>query len=240
MPCGNALLQLLFKGYERILSSYLFSLLIARSLVNSSFKSLSLLAVFFGLFNLSNIALSETVDEDTSLSIPLPDFTRFPIDGKTSHGSISMPDSVTNLSTYVPDGNFSGTDSFAWISFSGGLEQEHNVSITVTELDDPPVFTSFGGVSSTSLSVKENQKSVADLNSTDAEGEALSYSIDPALADNVLFDINSTSGNLRFKYSPNYERPSDSDANNTYEVVVVVSEDGNSSQKDTQAITVIV
>lgn len=240
MPCGNALLQLLFKGYERILSSYFFSLLIARSFVNSSFKSLSLLAVFFGLFNLGNIALSETVDEDTTLSILLLDFTRFPIDGKTSHGSISMPDPVTDFSTYLPDGNFSGTDSFTWISFSGGSEQNNTVTITVNEIDDSPVFTSFGGASSISLFVKENQKSVVDLNGTDAESAVLSYSIDPALADSAFFDINSTSGILRFKYSPNYERPWDSDANNTYEVVVVVSEDGNSSQKDTQAITVIV
>ncbi|MBT7923371.1 MAG: hypothetical protein HN627_03855, partial [Opitutae bacterium] len=133
-----------------------------------------------------------------------------------------MPDPVTDFSTYVPDGNFSGTDSFTWISFSGGSEQENNVSITVSEVDDPPVFTSFGGASSTSLSVKENQKSVADLNGTDAENSALSYSIDSTSVDSSFFDINSTSGNLRFKYAPNYERPLDADANNTYEVVVVV------------------
>jgi len=208
--------------------------------VNSSFKSLSLLAVVLGLFNLCNIALSETVDEDTPLSVSLPDFLRFALDGKTSHGSISMPDPVTNSSTYIPDGNFSGTDSFTWISFLGGLEQNNTVTIIVNQIDDPPVFTSFGGASSISLSVKENQKSVVDLNGTDAESSALSYSIDPASVDFSLFDINSTSGDIRFKYSPDYERPLDADANNTYEVVVVVSEDGNSSQKDTQSITVIV
>jgi hypothetical protein len=209
MACGNALLQLLIKGYERILSLYLFSLLIALNFVKSSFKSPSLLAVVLGLLNLSGIAGAtnvdeKTTDEDTLLLILLPDFVRFHTDGKTSHGSISMPNPVTDFSTYVPDGNFSGDDAFTWISFSGGLEQENNVSITVSEVDDPPVFTSFGGVSSTSLSVKENQKSVADLNSTDAEGEALSYSIDPASADFASFEINSTSGNLRFKYSHHY------------------------------------
>jgi hypothetical protein len=240
MACGNALLQLLFKGYERILSSYLFSLLIARNFVNSSFESLSLLAVFLVFFNLGNIALSETVDEDTSHSFVLPDFLRFTIGGEPAHGQMLAPDPESNSSTYVPDGNFTGTDSFTWISFSDGSEQENNVSIIVSAIDDPPVFTSFGGASSTSLSVKENQKSVADLNGTDAESEVLSYSIDPASVDFSFFDINSTSGNLRFKYSPNYERPLGSDANNTYEVVVVVSEDGNPSQKDTQTITVIV
>ena len=207
--------------------------------MKSSFKSLFLLVVVLGLFNLS-IAVPKTVDEDTSLPILLLDFTRFPIDGKTSHGSISMPDPVTDFSTYVPDGNFSGTDSFTWISFSGGSEQENNVSITVSEVDDPPVFTSFGGASSTSLSVKENQKSVADLNGTDAENSALSYSIDSTSVDSSFFDINSTSGNLRFKYAPNYERPFDADANNTYEVVVVVYEDGNPNNKDTLTLTVVV
>ena len=187
------MLQLLIKGYERFLSSHSFSFLFARNNVYPSFKSLSLLVVALGLFNLSGIAVTKTVDEDTPLPILLLDFTRFPVDGKTSHGSISMPD-LTNLSTYVPDGNFTGTDSFTWISFLGGLEQEHNVSITVIEVDDPPVFTSFGGASSTSLSVKENQKTVADMNGTDAENATLSYSIDPASVDVSFFDINSTSG----------------------------------------------
>jgi hypothetical protein len=246
MACGNALLQLLIKGYERILSLYLFSLLIALNFVKSSFKSLLLLVVALGLFNLSGIAVmwtvdEKTTDEDTSLSILLLDFTRFPIDGKTSHGSISMPDPVTDFSTYVPDGNFSGTDSFTWISVSGGSEQNNTVTITVNEIHDSPVFTSFGGASTTSLSVKENQKSVADLNSTDAEGEALSYSIDPALSpDHDFFVLDSTSGNLRFKYFPNHERPLDDGKNNTYEVVVVVEEDGNSNNKDTLTLTVVV
>ena len=234
--CGNALLPLLFKGYERIL----FSLFIARSSVNSSFKSFSLLAVFLFLLNLGDIALAETVNEDTPLSISMPNFVRFHTDGKTSHGSISTPDPVTNSSTYVPDGNFSGNDAFTWISFSGVSEQENNVSITVTEVDDPPVFTSFGGASSISLSVKENQKPVADLNGTDAENSALSYSIDSASVDSSFFDINSTSGNLRFKYAPNYERPLDADGNNTYEVVVVVYEGGNPNNKDTLNLTVLV
>jgi len=240
MACGNALLQLLFKGYERILSLYLFSLLIALKFVKSSFKSLLLLVVVLGLFNLSGIAVPIPVDEDTSLPISMPNFVRFHTDGKTSHGSISTPDPLTNSSTYVPDGNFSGTDSFTWISFSGGSEQENNVSIIVSEVDDPPVFTSFGGASSTSPSVKENQKSVADLNGTDAENSALSYSIDSTSVDSSFFDINSTSGNLRFKYAPNYERPLDADANNTYEVVVVVYEDGNPNNKDTLTLTVVV
>jgi len=169
MACGNALLPLLIKGYERILSLYLSSLLIALNFVKSSFKSPSLLAVVLGLLNLSGIAVAtnvseRTTDEDTLLFILLPDFVRFHTDGKTSHGSISMPDPVTDISTYIPDGNFSGTDSFTWISFLGGLEQNNTVSIIVNEIDDSPVFTSFGGASSTSLSVKENQKSVADLN----------------------------------------------------------------------------
>ncbi|MBU60994.1 MAG: hypothetical protein CMI26_00675 [Opitutae bacterium] len=208
--------------------------------MNSSFKSFSLLAFFLFLLNLGDLALAETVNEDTSLSISMPNFVRFQTDGKTSHGSISTPDPLTNSSTYVPDGNFSGNDAFTWISFSGGSEQENNVSIIVSEVDDPPVFTSFGGASSTSLSVKENQKYVSDLNGTDAENSALSYSIDSTSVDSSFFDINSTSGNLWFKYAPNYERPLDAGANNTYEVVVVVYEDGNSNNKDTLTLTVIV
>ena len=113
--------------------------------MKSSFKSPSLLAVVLGLFNLSGIAVPIPVDEDTSLSLRLLDFTRFPIDGKTSHGSISMPDPVTDFSMYVPDGNFSGTDSFTWISFSGGSEQNNTVTITVNEIHDCNLGNASGG-----------------------------------------------------------------------------------------------
>ena len=238
MACGNALLQLLFKGYERILSSYLFSLLIARSFVNSSFKSLSLL----GFLVFCSVVDAVDIPEDhPGFSIPLAsDFLKF--ESMTSHGNIEITDPVAGVSTYIPDGNYSGSDSFVWISRQpGGPEVPHPEQIVLIPENDPPAIISYAGQSPYGLDVKENSTFVTDVNGTDAEQGDLEYSIDsPATFDSVFFDINKTSGALFFKYPANFENPEDEDNNNTYEVVVVVSEVGNLDNNDTQMIIVTV
>jgi hypothetical protein len=239
MACGNALLQLLFKGYERILSSYLFSLLIARSFVNSSFKSLSLLGF---LVFCSVVDAVENVPEDhPGFPITLAsDFLKF--ERMTSHGKIEITDPAAGVSTYIPDGNYSGLDSFVWISRQpGGPEVPHPEQIVLIPENDPPAIISYAGQSPYGLDVQENSTFVTDVNGTDAEQDDLNYTIDSqATFDSVFFDINKTSGALFFNYPTNFENPEDKDSNNTYEVVVVVSEVGKRDNNDTQKIIVTV
>ena len=221
--------------------SYLvfFQLVIARSFVNSSIKSLSLFGCFF-LFS-SVVDAVDVPEDDPGFSIILaPDFLRF--ERMTSHGKIELTDPIAGVSTYVPDGNYSGPDSFVWISRQpGGPEVPYEVEIVLTSENDPPVIVSHAGQSPYGLDVKENSTFVTDVNGTDAEQDDLNYTIDSqATNDSVFFDINKTSGALSFKYPTDFENPEDKDGNNTYEVVVVVSEVGNPDNNDTQTIIVTV
>ena len=83
----------------------------------------------------------------------------------------------------------------------------------------------------------QNQTDVIEVNATDADGNAtVSYVISGG-SDAGKFDLNATTGVLTFKIAPDFENPTDTDANNTY-VVEVNASDGTAW--DLQTITVSV
>lgn len=91
-----------------------------------------------------------------------------------------------------------------------------------------PVITSNGGGSTASVSADENQISVTTVTITGGGGTA-AYSITGG-ADSAKFSINS-SGVLTFVSAPDYEVPTDSNADGVYEVGVgVTTPDGTDSQ----------
>ncbi len=80
-----------------------------------------------------------------------------------------------------------------------------------------PVFTWNGGVDPANVACTENYN--ISLVATTSGTGLLSYSISGG-SDAGLFNIVSSSGLLNFNSVPNYENPTDSDANNIYEVIV--------------------
>ncbi|WP_210240630.1 DUF5801 repeats-in-toxin domain-containing protein [Mesorhizobium sp. B2-1-4] len=112
--------------------------------------------------------------------------------------------------------------------------------LQVTVLDIPnaaPVITAPNGGSDFTISVPENTTAVTDINATDANGDALTYSIvNTPGTDSSKFTINPTTGVLAFVSAPNFEAPTDVGTNNSYIVNVQVS-DGHGGT-DTQQITV--
>jgi len=99
------------------------------------------------------------------------------------------------------------------------------------------VITSDGAGVSAAVSAAENQTAVTTVSSADIDGDVPNYSIVGG-ADATLFGINSASGALTFNTAPDYETPTDTDANNVYEITVQVA-DGNGGT-DTQTIAVTV
>ncbi|MCW5625699.1 MAG: right-handed parallel beta-helix repeat-containing protein, partial [Burkholderiales bacterium] len=95
------------------------------------------------------------------------------------------------------------------------------------------VLSSNGGGASASVSVPETTTAVTTVTAT---GAGLSYSIVGG-PDAARFTIDSSSGALAFASAPDYETPTDSGANNTYDVIVQVA---NGAQFATQAIAVTV
>ncbi|BDT69843.1 hypothetical protein os1_40350 [Comamonadaceae bacterium OS-1] len=119
----------------------------------------------------------------------------------------------------------------------GGFTDTQAIAVTVTNANDnAPLITSNGGSGTASVSVAEASTAVTTVAATDLDGSTLTYSISGG-ADAVLFQIDSSTGSLRFVGAPDFEAPTDAGADNVYDLSVQVS-DGNAS--DTQALTVTV
>lgn len=92
---------------------------------------------------------------------------------------------------------------------------------SVTNNNTPPQITT-----PSSSSISENTLNVLTISATDADNDALIYSLIGG-ADQALFSIASSTGVLRFITSPDFEIPTDDDLNNEYNVQVGVSDGQN-------------
>ncbi|MGI9517995.1 MAG: DUF4347 domain-containing protein, partial [Pirellulaceae bacterium] len=93
-------------------------------------------------------------------------------------------------------------------------------TVTVDPVNDDPAIIVSG-----TANVVEGNTIVTTVSSTDIDGGAPNYTITGG-ADQGLFLINSTTGELTFDTAPDFESPTDADSNNIYEVEVTV-DDGN-------------
>ena len=117
-----------------------------------------------------------------------------------------------------------------------------NVPIFVTDLNDnAPIFTS-GATASTAENVSTST-AVYTAQAPDADGTSanntVTYSLAAGVNDNDLFNINSSTGAVTFKVSPNFEAPTDAGGNNVYDIVVTAS-DGLIAHNATKAVAITV
>ena len=109
------------------------------------------------------------------------------------------------------------------------------VSVTITNVNEAPVITSFSSGETGTYSSAENITSLYTVTASDVDaGTSFTYSLTGT--DAADFTI-SASGALSFATPPDFEGPIDSDTNNTYVVVTWVS-DGTLSDSQTVTITV--
>ena len=158
-----------------------------------------------------------------------PDAARFAING--SNGVLTFvtapnfeapqdvgANNVYDVSVSVSDGN-GGSDSQA---IAAAVQ---NVNEFTPVIDGGPTAA---------VSAPENQTAVTDVNATDGDGDVLTYSLTGGV-DLGDFTIDSSTGVLTFAVPPDFELPSDANADNFYEVTVTAAD---SSFSDTQAVTV--
>ncbi len=105
------------------------------------------------------------------------------------------------------------------------------LALSVSLLDDtgsPPEFAQ----ASASIAVDENiDTTIYTAQATDADGDALSYSL--AGTDAQHFTLDATSGALAFVTPPNFEQPTDADADNEYHLIITATDSpvGNQAQQ---------
>lgn len=120
----------------------------------------------------------------------------------------------------------------------GGYSRDYPMVVTITDADEnAPTITSNGGGADANFTHPENQLLVTQIKATDVETDVFTYSIWGGV-DESLFEINSTTGHLYFKTGANFEKETDSDTNNLYEVWVRVS-DGYSTDDQKLNIRII-
>lgn len=119
---------------------------------------------------------------------------------------------------------------------AAGNFANQSITISVTNVNEAPTISTNGSGETHAVTQAENLSSVITYAATDVDaGASLSFSVSGT--DAADFAINSSSGVLTFASSPDFEAPADSDTNNTYVVVITVS-DGALS--DTQTLTVTI
>ena len=98
-----------------------------------------------------------------------------------------------------------------------------SVAVTVTDVGD--VAPSFTSASSATFDENGTGAVYTALVTPDVTGASISYSISGG-ADSAKFSINN-SGIVSFKSSPDFENPTDSGANNIYDIVITAAEANN-------------
>ncbi|MCC6707431.1 MAG: cadherin repeat domain-containing protein, partial [Gammaproteobacteria bacterium] len=117
----------------------------------------------------------------------------------------------------------------------GARTTNQSIAVTVTGVNDnAPVITS----AATTNFAENGIGTVIDVNATDADvpADTLTFSISGGV-DAALFAIDGATGVLTFVTPPNFEAPTDSGANNVYNVQVTAS-DGVNNVNQAIAITV--
>ena len=121
------------------------------------------------------------------------------------------------------------------ISASDGVNSA-SLALTVAVQDINDNTPSFAASNATISVGENNASSVYTAAATDADsGDILSYSISGT--DSALFAIDPSSGALAFQQAPDFENPSDSNQDNTYELSITASDGTN---QGTQALTITV
>ena len=146
-----------------------------------------------------------------------------------SNGSASLDES--NNIVYTPNENYFGADSLTYTVNVDGTSASANISIDVVSVNDPPTFKDF--VSSSSID--ENTLNVLSVTVEDVEDDVIGYSLSGNDAEKLSI---STSGAITFKTNPDFETPTDTNSDNTYEITVEAS-DGTDTVTDDLVITIL-
>ena len=161
------------------------------------------------------------------------DAARFAIDGGTGALTfIAAPDYE------VPtDSDTNNTYQVIVEATDGTNTDSQTITVTVDNVNDnTPDITSDGGGATAAINVNENTTAVTTVVATDADGTTPTYSIAVG-TDAARFAIDGGTGALTFIAAPDYEVPTDSDFNNTYQVIIKATDGTNT---DSQTITVTV
>ena len=173
-----------------------------------------------------------TANESVAWSVSGTDSSFFAI---TSGGVLTI--TARNFESPADSGTNNTYEVTITATDLGNNVKTQALTVTITNLNEAPTLTNNSSSATYALSQAENITSVVTYAATDVDaGASLSFSITSG-SDSADFTINSSTGVLGFVTSPDFEAPIDSDLNNTYIVVITVS-DGSLTDLQTLTVTI--
>jgi Ca2+-binding RTX toxin-like protein len=181
----------------------------------------------------ATISLAENIAAVTTVTSTDPDAgatKTFSIFGGIDASLFSI-NSTTGVLTFLsapdfetPIGGDNSYEVIVRVTDNTAATDDQTITVNITNANEAPVITSNGGGASATIQVNENTTAVTTVTSTDPDaGATMTYSLNGG-ADASLFNINATTGVLTFLAAKNFEAPGDAGADNTYDVVVRVSD----------------
>ncbi len=171
--------------------------------------------------------------------------------GKTLHDSADLSAAITEASREQSTGfvvrikAVDGYEAAGVPNFGTG-----DLTITVEDEDEAPVFTDAGGekahtfAENTNVSTELHTFAAYDPETSGAIGSGVTYALSGADADKFNTENFSTTGTLLFAASPNFEKAADANKDNIYEITVKASAtspgEGATSKSDSIDVTVTV
>lgn len=148
--------------------------------------------------------------------------------GSNSNHEFTLDANGTLHTAVVFDYEGENSDNDPTLSIRARVRDEHNAStaglfaVTIQNANDHPIIHSasendYAGSLFGQVQVTENSMIALEINATDQDGDTLSF-VKTAGTDKSSFNLNTATGVLRFKTAPDFENPSDSDANNSYQI----------------------
>jgi len=163
-----------------------------------------------------------------SYSLVGADASKFAIDNTGKVAFVAAPDFEAPA-----DAGANNVYDLRVVASNGTNTSEQDVAITVTNVNEGPLFTS-----PSAFSVAENTTVAANLTAVDPDaGTVFLYTITGG-ADAALFDIDAATGVVTFKTAPNFEAPQDAGGNNVYDVDVAVDDQNGLVGEASLVITV--
>ena len=148
---------------------------------------------------------SATLDEDSSFEGQLSatdidgDALTFGVAIQPQHGTVQILDASTGAYRYTPEANYHGDDSFTFavVDPHGGASLA-SVSVTVNSVDDAPV------ANPGTATVDEDSAVEGQLSATDADGDALTFSIANQPLNGTVELLDASTGAYRYTPAANY------------------------------------
>ena len=188
----------------------------------------------------STVTVTPTTDRDVTVTITMTG-AGATLSGLTNGNALTIARGQNSASfTISGDQDNDATDGEVVLTLStddDGVSVGSPSTTTITIIDDeepnnPPVITA-----TSTLTVQENQTTVATLEAKDSDNDPISRWSITGGADRTVFNL-TNSGELSFKTAPDYENPTDSGTDNTYQVEVIASDGKDDSAPMTITVNV--